>query len=291
MFGKTRHALYDHLWRIEETTIRDEIILQLIEKIRKDLPRLGTRKLLFLLRPELLSHGLKVGRDELFDLLSEHNMLIRQRKKRVITTDSTHNMRKYGNLIKTLLIERPEQVWVSDITYIRLKSEWAYLSMITDAHSKKIMGFSFRRDMSAQGCVDALTEALSNRAYRSSRLIHHSDRGAQYCSKEYVDLLRLNGIAISMTEKGDPYENPLAERMNNTLKNEFNLHSSNLSFEQTHLLVKQHIVAYNTLRPHDSCDYLTPAAAHLQTTVLKKKWKSYPRKGQKPSELKKETII
>jgi putative transposase len=291
LFGKTRHALYDHLWRYEQETIKDEIILQLVDKTRLDLPRVGARKLLFLLQPDLLSHGLKLGRDELFDLLAEHKMLIRQRKRKMITTDSRHNMRKYENLIKTLLIDRPEQLWVSDITYIRMKNQWGYLSMITDSYSKQIMGISFRLDMSVQGCLEALTNALSNRKYPTSRLIHHSDRGSQYCCKDYISLLRQNGIAVSMTENGDPYENPLAERMNNTLKNEFNLHSTSLNYEQTYELIKRRVHAYNSIRPHDSCDYLTPAQAHLQTSVLKKRWKKYPKAWQRKNELKKETLI
>lgn len=176
LFGKTRHALYDHLWRKEKVTVKEEIILQLVHNIRLKLPRLGARKLLFLLQPHLQSHHISIGRDALLDLLCQHKLLIRQRKRKVITTDSRHWMRKYGNLIKTLIIDRPEQVWVSDITYIRVKNEWGYLSMITDAYSRKIMGISFRSDMLAQGCVDALQMALAGRLYSSERLIHHSDR-------------------------------------------------------------------------------------------------------------------
>jgi len=239
------------------------------------LPRIGTRKLLFLLQPELKSHGIDIGRDALFDLLAEHKMLIRQRKTKIITTDSRHWMRKYSNLIQNLVITRPEQVWVSDITYIRMKNEWGYLSMITDAFSRKIMGISFRNDMLAQGCVDALTMALSNRQYRYHQLIHHSDRGSQYCCKQYIDLLNSAGITVSMTEKGDPYENALAERMNGIIKNEFNLYSSTVTFDETYQLIVQSVDAYNNLRPHSSCDYLTPAKAHNESRTLKKRWKKY----------------
>ncbi len=275
LFGKTRHALYDHLWRKQDANVKEDIVLQLVQNIRMKLPRIGTRKLLFLLQPELTSHGIDIGRDALFDLLAEHKMLIRQRKTKIITTDSRHWMRKYSNLIQNLVITRPEQVWVSDITYIRMKNQWGYLSMITDAFSRKIMGISFRNDMLAQGCVDALTMALSNRQYRYHQLIHHSDRGSQYCCKQYIDLLNSAGITVSMTEKGDPYENALAERMNGIIKNEFNLYSSAVTFDETYQLIVQSVDAYNNLRPHSSCDYLTPAKAHNESTTLKKRWKKY----------------
>lgn len=284
LFGKTRHALYDHLWRQEAVTIKEDIVLQLVYKIREGLPRLGTRKLLYLLNPELASHGISIGRDALFDLLAEHKLLVRQRKRRVITTNSNHWMRKYSNLIKKLVISRPEQVWVSDITYIKMNNQWGYLSMITDTYSRKIMGYAFRSDMLAEGCVDALKMALQNRQYKDYELIHHSDRGSQYCCKDYVDLLTDNNIAISMTENGDPYENALAERMNGIIKNEFNLYSSNLGFDDTRRLIETSIDAYNTLRPHSSCDYLTPAQAHQQQAVLNKRWKKYDRKKTMPEQ-------
>jgi len=275
LFGKTRHALYDHLWRQQDDTVKEEIILQLVHKIRGQLPRLGTRKLLFMLDPELRSHQIDIGRDALFDLLASHKLLIRQRKRKMVTTDSRHWMRKYANLIKNLEITRPEQIWVSDITYIRMNNQWGYLSMITDAFSRKIMGFSFRNDLLAQGCVDALEMALSNRQYKEEKLIHHSDRGSQYCCRDYIDLLQSANVSVSMTENGDPYENALAERMNGIIKNEFNLYSSVLGFNDTYQLIIRSVDAYNSLRPHGSCDYLTPLKAHNQTETLKKRWKKY----------------
>jgi transposase InsO family protein len=278
LFGKTRHAYYDHLWRSQAGNMKDDIILQEVYAIRKNLPRLGTRKLVEVLRPKLASHHIEVGRDYLFDLLEAYKLLIRRRKRKVFTTDSRHWMRKYSNLLGELLITRAEQLWVSDITYIRLVNQWGYLSLITDAYSRKIMGFCFRKDMSTQGCLEALQMALANRIYPRQDLIHHSDRGSQYCSKEYVELLRSNQIAISMTQSGDPYENALAERMNGIIKEEFNLYECQLGFELTHQRVRDSIVAYNELRPHGSCDYLTPNLAHLQTGELKKRWKNYPKK-------------
>lgn len=277
-FGKSRHAYYDHLWRQRDESFKDEIILQHVLQIRKVLPRLGGRKLQHILNPLLESHKIKVGRDYLFDLLDDHKLLVRMRKRNMATTDSRHWMHKYPNLIKDLPIARPEQVWVSDITYIRLTDQWGYLSLITDACSRKIMGHCFRLDMTSQGCVDALEMALKNRHWKDGSLIHHSDRGSQYCSALYVNALVGNHIAISMTENGDPYENALAERVNGILKAEFDLYTSQLNFEETGALITKCINAYNEVRPHSSCDYLTPNQAHLKNEVQKKRWKHYPRK-------------
>jgi putative transposase len=279
LFGKTRHAYYDHQWRQKDDGLRDDIIVQRVQQIRERLPRLGTRKLLELLAPELASDQIQVGRDYLFDLLAEHRLLIRRRKRRVITIDSKHWMRKYPNLIKDLVIVRPEQLWVSDITYIRMQNQWGYLSLITDAYSRKIMGFDLRNDLSALGCLAALQMAYDNRMYGSSFLIHHSDRGCQYCCKEYVGLLESEHIAISMTERGDPYENALAERVNGVIKEEFDLYSSQESFEQTYERIAKSIAAYNEIRPHGSCDYLTPDEAHSKKGELKKRWKNYSKKN------------
>ena len=276
LFGKTRHAYYDSLWRKESSLVKEDVILQEVAAIREDLPRLGTRKLHYMLESTLATHTISIGRDYLFDLLSEHKLLIRQRKRKAITTDSRHWMRKYSNLVKGIEVTRPEQVWVSDITYIRLNSQWGYLSLITDAYSRKIMGYSFRLDLAAEGCIDALKMALSNKLY-DEPIIHHSDRGSQYCSHHYVALLLKNNIAISMTQNGDPYENALAERVNGIIKAEFNLYTSSLGFEETGKKVHRSIKVYNELRPHASCDYLTPVQAHLKSGKLTKRWKNYNR--------------
>ena len=273
LFGKTRHAYYDHQWRKQTRHLEDDIILQEVIKIRSQLPRVGTRKLHYMLEPVLQDHGIQAGRDYLFDLLTQHKLLIRNRRRKAITTDSRHWMRKYHNLIIGLEVHWPEQLWVSDITYIRMTNEFAYLSLVTDAYSRKIVGFSLRKDLSSEGCVNALQMALKARSYSPQRLIHHSDRGSQYCCKEYVELLTENKIAISMTENGDPYENALAERVNGIIKTEFGLYSSHQGFEETHRLVASSINSYNTVRPHSSCDYLTPEQAHQTNGKLIKRWK------------------
>lgn len=276
LFGKTRHAYYDALWRKENSLVKEDIILQEVINTRKQLPSLGTRKLHHVLQPGLALHKINIGRDYLFDLLAEHKLLIRRRKRKIITTDSRHWMRKYSNLIKPITVTRPEQIWVSDITYIKMINQWGYLSLITDAYSRKIVGYSFRNDLAAEGCITALQMALTNRVYKE-QLIHHSDRGSQYCSQQYVKLLLENKIAISMTENGDPYENALAERINGIIKTEFNLHNTQLGFEQTSKLIEKSINAYNSLRPHASCDYMTPDETHLHSGQLKKRWKQYKR--------------
>lgn len=279
LFGKTRHAYYDHLWRQENSMVMEDIILQEVKSIRKKLPRLGVRKLFHMLEPILASHNIQIGRDYLFDMMADHGMLIRHRKRCVVTTNSRHWMKKYINLIHEMDITRPEAVWVSDITYIRHANQWGYLSLVTDAYSRKIMGYAFRKDLSAEGCISALEMALSNRL-GNAPLIHHSDRGSQYCSQLYVSLLIENNIRISMTEKSDPYENAIAERVNGILKSEFNLYNLTTGFEQSSLTLDKCIHLYNAVRPHASCNYLTPDEAHTSKVSLKKRWKKYPYKNK-----------
>jgi len=277
LFGKTRHAYYEHEWRARDEFLKEDLILQIIAEIRKSLPRLGTRKLQYLVNQKLAQHGLKAGRDYLFDLMAKHKLAIRNRRRKVITTNSKHWMRKYDNLVKGLVINEPELLWVSDITYLRTGSGFAYLSLITDAYSRKIVGYSVRKDLAVEGCLGALEAALLSRNCPGRVLIHHSDRGSQYCCKQYVDLLSSNNIAISMTNNGDPYENAIAERLNGIIKSEFNLYNSQSSFEEICLLVDNSIAAYNAIRPHGSCDYLTPYEAHQKSGPLKKRWKKYPK--------------
>jgi putative transposase len=279
LFGKTRHAWYDHGWREQDTGLKEDIVLQHVMDIRKVLPRVGTIKLHHMISPLLAEHNISLGRDYLFDLMREHGLYIRRRKRRVITTDSRHWMHKYPNQVKDLVVTRPEQLWVSDITYIRMTSGWAYLSLITDAYSHRVMGYCLRKDLAAQGCIEALDMALKNRMY-NERLIHHSDRGSQYCSADYVKLLTQNNVAISMTQNGDPYENALAERMNGILKSEFDLYTSQQTLAETQQRIAESIRAYNEIRPHDSCDRLTPGQAHLLSGPLKKRWKNRDRKSK-----------
>jgi putative transposase len=275
LFGKSRNAWYDNNNRIEKDVLTRDIVLQEVQIIRTELPGIGTRKLHYMLANILKPHGISVGRDYLFNLLAATGLLVTRRRRRVITTDSNHWMRRYDNLMAFEQIIRPEQVWVSDITYLRLNNAFVYLSLVTDAYSRQIMGYHLQNDLSAEGCLQALRMAIAKRKTLKLPLMHHSDRGSQYCSKGYVDELNGAAIAISMTKNGDPYENAIAERVNGILKTEFDLERSMGNFEQLKIKLVKVINAYNTLRPHASCDYLTPAQAHKKQGELNKQWKNY----------------
>lgn len=222
----------------------------------------------------LTAHRFQIGRDALFNLLAERGLLVTKRKRRgPITTLSKHRYKKYPNIIRDFIPIAPNQLWVSDITYIHLKDSFAYLSLITDAYSHKIVGFYLGKDLSAQGSLKALKMALSNNPNRFG-LIHHSDRGVQYCCDIYVNLLQSKEIKISMTENGDPRENAIAERLNGILKQEL-LEEEFPDFETAIRSVAKACSTYNYLRPHGSIDNLKPADAHQQSGAIKKRWKNY----------------
>jgi putative transposase len=211
---------------------------------RKLLPKLGTRKLYRLMKPELGFIGIKCGRDKLFEILRENKLLIKPRRQYVKTTNSRHWMKKYPNQVKGAAVDRPERVWVSDITYIKTEEGYCYLSLITDAYSRKIMGYNISDSMSASETIKALHMAIGNRRYQGNGLIHHSDRGLQYCSSEYVKLAQDNNIIMSMTEKSDPYENALAERMNRTIKEEFCMDRILKCKQQVYQIVEEAVGLY-----------------------------------------------
>ncbi len=188
--------------------------------------------------------------------------MIRPRKRYVITTNSKHFMKKYSNLVAGLAVTRPEQVWVSDITYIRTDNGFCYLNLITDAFSRKIVGYAIARNMNTESMIEAYKMALKGRRYPHLELIHHSDRGLQYCSAAYVALSEEAGVKISMTQNGDPYENALAERMNRTMKEEFGLGGRLRSYEHGAQLTVEGIVLYNGRRPHCSLGMSTPNKVH-----------------------------
>lgn len=250
-------------------------MLKLVADIRKELPRIGTAKLHFMLEKPFAEHRIKLGRDGLYALLDRHGLLLRKRKRKARTTDSDHPYRKYPNLIRELQLSAAGQLWVSDITYLRLPEGFCYLSIITDAYSHKIVGYCLQPGLHAVGPLQALAMASSDNVM-SEMLIHHSDRGVQYCCGEYVDELNAKKIRISMTENGDPYENAIAERVNGILKDEFALDRIFSSVEEAQLVVTSAVERYNTLRPHASCDYLTPEQAHAMEGPMRKRW-SAPR--------------
>jgi transposase InsO family protein len=273
LFGKTRHAFYDKAWHIQERMEARHIVLEMVAQIRREIPRIGTPKLYRMLKKPLQSQGVKIGRDGLHQLLFNEGLVIRSKKRYVRTTDSKHWMKKYPNLIRNVTANEPEQIWVSDITYIIIEDDFNYLSLITDAYSRLIIGFCLHPSLEAEGCLIALRMALGQRN-KTTSLIHHSDRGTQYCCGEYVGLLLKGEIKISMTEKGDPYENAIAERVNGILKTDFDLGRVFESREEALMIIASSIKAYNTLRPHMSCDFLTPVEAHQMSGPLKKMWKN-----------------
>ena len=289
LFGVTRQAYYDAAEHEKKTSIAHMLILSLVREYRSNIPFIGTRKLLFLLIPDLKEHGIKIGRDQLFELLRFHGLLIRRRKRMVKTTDSHHWLKKYPNLIKGLEVTGPNQLWVSDLTYIRTLEGFSYLSLITDAFSRKIVGYSVYQTLEAVGCINALKMAVEERKYDSPYfLIHHSDRGIQYCSAEYVSILGDQNIAISMTQSGSPYDNALAERVNGIIKNEFYPKRVYQNHKEASKAISRIIQIYNSKRPHASVDYLTPEQAHEREGQLSKRWKTYRRKKKhvpEPSEV------
>lgn len=293
VFGKTRQAHYKREKRREFLVMQQAMVVKLVEEIRVELPRIGGRKLYHLLKKPLLEHGIDIGRDKLFFILSECGLLVKKRRRRKpITTDSDHPFYKYPNLIKELTILYPNQVWVSDITYISLAPGFCYLSLITDAYSRRIVGYSLWRNLSKEGPLNALKMAIAQlEGKRSSPMIHHSDRGLQYCCADYIRILELNCIAISMTLNGDPYENAQAERVNGILKTEFNLDRGFRSFEIALESVTRAIQSYNFARPHASCNYLTPDEAYSLNGEIKKRWKHYNKKQSVPLAELKETHI
>lgn len=239
-----------------------KLLIHLTEEQRKLLPRLGGKKIYHLIKPLIQRAGIKVGRDKLFAVLRESNLLIKPKRRYVQTTMSKHWLRKHPNLIKDIELTRPEQVWVSDITYVKTDEGNCYLNLVTDAFSRKIMGYAMAGTMDTDAMIKAFEMGIKNRKYPNQALIHHSDRGLQYCSKEYVELAQRNNIRVSMTENGDPYENALAERMNRTLKEEFGLGLKLSSRELAYKLTHESINLYNTLRPHLSLKMNTPESIH-----------------------------
>jgi putative transposase len=274
LLGKSRQAFYDHQWRADEQALNEGLIVDLVRHQRKQIPGAGGRKLFHVLQQQWERHNIQLGRDQFFALLRHHDLLIRRRKKYVTTTNSKHWLKKHPNLAKELSVEQAEQLWVSDITYIAVKDKFGYLMLITDAYSRKIVGYEFSQSLSASFCVKALGQALSSRQFPQRQLMHHSDRGIQYCSKNYIELLQEHSCNISMTQNGDPYENALAERVNGILKQEWNLDQTFTSFEEAKIVIDNAIYHYNNSRPHASCDYLTPVQAHHQNGTLSKRWKN-----------------
>ena len=256
LFGKSRQAFYARKHFFSEKEQEEIVVLELVAQVRRELPGLGGHKLYkCLYQPR------------------NNKLLIDRKRRNPKTTQSHHWFRRYPNLTKELAVTQSEQLWVADITYICIGYDFNYLSIITDAYSKQIMGYCLYPYLSNDGCIEALKMALNNRC-TSNALIHHSDRGVQYCSYDYIDILREHKIPVSMTNDGEGYENQIAERVNGILKTEFKLHQVFKSRTDALLAVKSSINAYNNLRPHMSCDFMTPVEAHITNQPLIKRWKN-----------------
>ena len=260
MFGVSRQGFYQSRNRAIQRAQELDKIKPLVLKVRRQMPRLGTRKLYFLIKDELNGLGIKIGRDAFFDYLRSESMLIKPKKNYTKTTRSKHWLRKYPNLMKGVKATRPEQYFVSDITYVKTRERTHYLSLVTDAFSRKIMGYHLSDDMNAENVVQAMKMATKKRI-TDSPLIHHSDRGLQYCSSVYQKELSRSRTIPSMTDGRDCYQNALAERINGILKGEFLISKCNTG-KELKTLIKESIEVYNSKRPHLSLDYKTPNFIH-----------------------------
>ena len=264
LFGVHRQTIYQQRDRLQAKGVQLEPIKEIVLTIRRKMPRLGGRKLYKLIKPRLEELNIKMGRDGLFSYLRSQNLLVKPRKNYTKTTFSHHHLRKHPNLYTDLELTRREQAFVSDITYVESDEGVHYLSLVTDAHTRKIMGHHLSKDMKAESVVKALKQAVKNRLDKRS-LIHHSDRGSQYCSALYQQTLDKNNITPSTTDGYDCYQNALAERVNGILKQEFLVYQCK-TFDEMKVLIDESIDTYNCYRPHLSLGMKTPNQVHKKTS-------------------------
>lgn len=282
LFGYSRQAYHKQIRLEKKQTDEQSLILQQITFIRQEQPRCGTRKLLVMLQPFLKNNDLFIGRDALFDLLAKNKMLVRKRNRNTYTTNSKHFFYRYPNLVKDFTPLHAHELWVADITYIPLKERFAYLYLITDGYSRKIVGFHVSEDMRVSSAAVALQKAIDQKP-ADAIPIHHSDRGIQYCSNEYVMLLNQHHIRISMTMQADPYENAMAERVNGILKTEL-ISESYPDYKTASQHIARCITIYNYRRVHSSINWQIPHIVHQQKGPQIRKWKNYY-KNKKKEEL------
>lgn len=288
LLGYSKQSYYKQIHRKEQGRINDSLIMELIKTKRKLWKKGSGRNLHSSLSKEFRQHNIKMGRDKFFSFLAKNGLLIKNKKRKTRTTFSYHHFHKYPNLIKELFVNRVNQVIVTDITYLYLRDSdcFAYLFLVTDLFSRKIMGYNISNNLSAKSAVKALEMALKNMS-NINDTIHHSDRGIQYCSNEYIRLLKNKGIRISMTENSDPLENAIAERINKTVKEEFTEEKqiSFNNFNEAKRIMVQIITFYNDERPHRSLEMFTPSLAYQMNKQLKRKWKTYYKKNSANNEL------
>jgi transposase InsO family protein len=282
-FGISRQSYYQHEWNLAEDVFQQDFVLEEIKNIRQRHPRMGVRKLQEVLHPFMQEYGIKMGRDALYDMLSTYGMLVCVRRRNIRTTFSNHWLRKYPNLILDFIPSKPNELWVSDISYWKTGDKVFYLHLITDAFSRKIVGYQVSETLLGCETIKALKIALKelkNSYKEHSQLIHHSDRGSQYCANLYVNLLKKKQIRISMTQNGDPLENAIAERVNGIIKDEYLLNYQCNNIQHAKEKLTMAVSLYNNERPHSSIGNLTPQFVHTQyhqieNDKIKRLWKNY----------------
>jgi putative transposase len=258
---RSRQSYYKVLSSKLKRSNEQDTLQSLVQPIRHIMPRVGGKKLYCMIQSRMPQNRIKMGRDRFFKWLKHNDLLISPKKRYVNTTQSHHRFWVYDNLAATINLTGSNQLWVSDITYLRTGEGFCYLALITDAYSRKIVGFDVSDSLELNGCMRALKAALQT-ASNLNELVHHSDRGIQYCSAQYTALLKQHGIKISMAAKGNCYENALAERINGILKGEFNLDTKFKTKKQAIEAVQQSVYIYNTFRPHWSLNLKTPEQCH-----------------------------
>lgn len=274
MFGVTRSAFYKAEEKTGHENLKEALVIGEVRDIRKKQPYPGTEKIYHMIKPFLKAHSIKMGRDKLDKLLKKYSLQSKRKRRRAYQTNSMHRFFKYPNLTKELVLNRANQLWSSDITYIHRFNDFSYLSLITDAYSHQIVGWHLSKDLSTIGPLKALEMALLNRRKNKAAklpLMHHSDRGIQYCSRAYIALLKKRNVTISMSRAS--YQNPVAERINGILKTEL-LQDGYPTHEEALAAIEAAILIYNEERPHRSVDMLTPAQAHKKSGPLKRRWRS-----------------
>jgi putative transposase len=278
VFGVSRSAFYKAEEKTDYNNLEEALVIGKVREIRKSQPYPGTEKIYHMIKPFLKEHGIKMGRDKLDKLLNKYQLQSKRRRRRAFQTNSMHRFFKYPNLIKNTILNRANQLWASDITYIRRFRGFSYLSLITDSYSHRIVGWHLSKGLSIIGPVKALEMALLNRRKDKMQkllLIHHSDRGIQYCSNSYVALLNKRNVKISMALSS--YENPVAERLNGILKTEL-LNDGYPTHQEALEAVEEAIRIYNNERPHRSINMMTPVEAHKMMGPMPKRWRRNSRR-------------
>jgi transposase InsO family protein len=280
-FQKSRQAYYQMRWRKDREGVDCELIINYVKEYRREMKKVGTRKLHYLLQKQLEVSGIKCGRDKLFSLLGREGLLIRRKRARIHTTCSQPVAKFFPNLVKDITINDPELVWASDTTALAVRDGLGYLTLTTDVYSKQIMGYNVQRTKQSSGSLMTLRMALSRRRYPERQLIHHSDGGGEYFNHVYLQELVKAHVKVSCTAPSSPQENAVAERINGILKEEFLLVEDHRSFEDILKKLPEVIRIYNERRPHASIDYKTPIEAHGCSGPLRKRWNTYRKQNKK----------